>query len=332
MQANNVVTRTTAPPAGDALERLPLDLPALANPSWAEIFDFISDLIVVHDHENRVLRVNRSLAELVGVAPAELVGVEMRVLLWLPGEAGSGPCPICRVALEDGEEFALPSLERTYLVSSSCLRSASRGWQTLHVLRDITDRRAAERRYRELFDNIQEGVFFSTPEGRFVEVNDALVHMLGYESREELLQADIPSQLYPSPTRRQAFLEAIEATGEVHNFEQLLRRKDGSFVHTLENAFAVRDARGKVVQYRGVMLDITELKTAQVQLQQERDFTTKILNGTQQRVDLLCQPPLLCRRLQPGKPAEPAPARGGGSSGTAADGPRSGIHGRRPER
>ena len=45
----------------------------------------------------------------------------------------------------------------------------------MHVLKDITDRREAERRYRELFDTIQEGLFFSTPQGRFVEVNDALV-------------------------------------------------------------------------------------------------------------------------------------------------------------
>jgi len=281
MQTTNSETRTTIPAGSGALERLTPDLPALANPSWADIFDFISDLIVVHDHENRVLRVNRSMADLIGVAPAELIGVEMRALLALPGEAGSGPCPICRVALEGGEEFAPPSLERTYLVSTSCLRPSSRGWQTLHVLRDITDRRAAERRYRELFDNIQEGVFFSTPEGRFVEVNDALVRMLGYDSREELLQADIPNQLYPSPARRQIFLEAIEGKGEVRNFEQVLRRKDGSLLHAMENAFAVRDARGTVVQYRGVMLDITELKTSQAQLQRERDFTTKILNGTQ---------------------------------------------------
>jgi two-component system NtrC family sensor kinase len=280
MQAIHLETRMTTPAGPDPLERSTPGVPA-ANLSWTEIFDFISDLIVVHDQDNRVLRVNRSLAELISVAPAELIGVEMRALLSFPGDAGSGPCPICRLALEGAEEFAHPALERTYLVSTSCLHAPGRGWQTLHVLKDITDRRAAERRYRELFDNIQEGVFFSTPEGRFVEVNDALVRMLGYDSREELLQADIPNQLYLSPARRRLFLEAIEGNGVVRNFDQVLRRKDGSFVHALENAFAVRDAQGKVVQYRGVMLDITELKISQAQLQRERDFTTKILNGTQ---------------------------------------------------
>ena len=94
-------------------------------------------------------------------------------------------------------------LDRTYLVSTSRVHGAdSEGMQTIHVLKDITDRREAERRYRELFDNIQEGLFFSTPDGRFIEVNDALVRMLGYASREELLQADIRTQLYFSPERR----------------------------------------------------------------------------------------------------------------------------------
>jgi PAS domain S-box-containing protein len=70
-------------------------------------------------------------------------------------------------------------------------------------LKDISDRREAERRYRELFDNIQEGLFFSTPGGSFIEVNDAMVRMLGYSSREELLQVDTSTQLYLSPGQRE---------------------------------------------------------------------------------------------------------------------------------
>src|SRR5207253_1230656 len=82
-----------------------------------------------------------------------------------------------------------PVLERSYLVSTSRVHGAlNEGLQTVHVLKDITDRREAERRYRELFDNVQEGVFFSSAEGRFIEVNDALVRMLGYQTQQELKQ------------------------------------------------------------------------------------------------------------------------------------------------
>ena len=148
---------------------------------------------MVHDEADKVLRVNRSLAAIIGVAPSELIGVNMRALMALTSEATLYSCPFCRSMGEDSDEFVHPALDRTYLVSTSRVHGASgESLQTIHVLKDITDRREAERRYRELFDNIQEGLFFSTPEGRFIEVNDALVAMLGYSSREELLQVDIP--------------------------------------------------------------------------------------------------------------------------------------------
>ncbi len=255
-----------------------------ANRHWVEIFDSISDLIVVHDHANNVLRVNRSLADFIGVRPQQLIGVSMRALVTMAADAdGLQPCPFCRPDGEGADEYIHPVLERTYLVSTSRIHGAlNEGLQTIHVLKDITDRREAERRYRELFDNIQEGLFFSSPDGRFVEVNDALVRMLGYNSREELLEIDIDSQLYVSPDHRQRFETAIEHSGGIlRNFEEVLRRKDGALVHTLQNAFAVRDPHGHVTQYRGLMLDITELKNFQAELQRERDFSSKILNNTQ---------------------------------------------------
>ena len=182
-----------------------------SNRHWLEIFDAITDFIVVHDESDKVLRVNRSLAAMIGVAPRDLIGVNMRALLALTSEAALYSCPFCRAMGEDSDEFVHPALDRTYLVSTSRVHGASgESLQTIHVLKDITDRREAERRYRELFDNIQEGLFFSTPEGRFVEVNDALVAMLGYSSREELLQVDIPTQVYFSPEQRQRHAEAME--------------------------------------------------------------------------------------------------------------------------
>lgn len=255
---------------------------AQSNTQWIEIFDSITDLIVAHDQHHRVLRVNRSMADFIGVRPAELIGVNMRALLASAQEPGLDPCPFCRVHGEPNDEFLLPLLERTYLVSTSRVHgSLEEGMQTVHVLKDITDRREAERRYRELFDNIQEGLFFSSPEGRFVEVNDALVRMLGYESREELLQIDIARSLYPNASRREAFRKALEEKGALRNYEEVLVRKDGSYIHTLQNAFAVRDSQNRIVQYRGLMLDISELKAFQTELQHQRDFNVKILENTQ---------------------------------------------------
>jgi PAS domain S-box-containing protein len=253
-----------------------------ANRHWSEIFDAITDYIVVHDESDKILRVNRSLAAMIGVSPGELIGVNMRALLALTNEPALYSCPFCRSLGDHEDEFVHPALDRTYLVSTSRVHGASgENLQTIHVLKDISDRREAERRYRELFDNIQEGLFFSTPEGRFVEVNDALVAMLGYSSREELLQVDIPTQVYSSPEQRLVHAAAMEKDGHMRNFEATLRRKNGSPIYVLINAFGMYDASGKLLQIRGLMLDVTGLHTYQSELHRERDFSGKILSNTQ---------------------------------------------------
>ena len=266
-----------------------------ANRHWLEVFDAISDFIVVHDEQHNILRVNRSLADFVGIAPDQLIGINMRALDALSSAASPHSCPFCRTG-EGLDEYVHPVLERTYLISTSRIHAASQGppsrgvgamgissaqLQTVHVLKDITDRREAERRYRELFDNIQEGIYVSTPQGRFVEVNDALVRILGYGSRDEVLQLDIPTQVYFSPQRRQELAELLKRGGEMRNHEEVLRRKDGSPVHVFMNCFAMYDSAGNVLQHRGLMLDVTGLHQSQTELQKERDFSSKILSHTQ---------------------------------------------------
>jgi PAS domain S-box-containing protein len=252
-----------------------------ANRHWVEIFDAISDFIVVHDEAGGILRVNRSLAQFIGVGTDELIGVNMRDLLSLAADVHPAACPFCRQG-GDVDEFPQVVLERTYLVSTSRLNAGqAEGRETIHVLKDVTDRREAERRYRELFDNIQEGLYFTTPDGRFIEVNEALVRMLGYSSREELLGTDIKRQLYFDPSDHDVFCQKLGDAGLLRNHEEVLRRKDGTPVYTMQNVFAVREASGRVVQHRGLMTDITSLKAFQTELQRERDFNSKILNNTQ---------------------------------------------------
>jgi PAS domain S-box-containing protein len=254
-----------------------------ANHHWIELFDAITDFIVAHDRSDNVLRVNRSLADFIGLQPREMIGLRMSALFARGTEVPEHACPFCRtMANEQPEEHIISFLDRAYLISTSRVHEpGSEDWQTVHVLKDITDRQEAERRYRELFDNIQEGVFFATPDGYFVEVNDALVRMLGYRSREDLLQADIRGQVSSSVERYDEFARLMMEHGAVRNHEQTLRRADGSFVQVVVNAFAVRDARQNIVQYRGAIQDISGLRSSQSELQRERDFSAKILDNTQ---------------------------------------------------
>jgi PAS domain S-box-containing protein len=255
---------------------------------WVEDIDAISDYIVVHDRAWNIVRTNRSLASHLGVPPVALVGEAMSSLRQIAETGSALPCPFCRDTQQAREEYVAASSERIFLVSTSRLPGVSDDdTRTIHVLKDITDRREAERRYRELFDSIQEGLFFATPDGRFIDVNDAMVRMLGYGTREDLLRADVGPYLYPATDSHERFLQALAERGVLRNYEETLRRKDGSLLHTLQNITAVRDARGRIVQIRGLMLDVTEQKTFQSQLQRERDFNQKILNTTQSMILVL---------------------------------------------
>ncbi|MGC2528227.1 MAG: PAS domain S-box protein [Candidatus Acidiferrum sp.] len=255
---------------------------------WVEDIDAISDYIVVHDRAWKIVRTNRSLASHLGVPPVALVGEAMSGLRQIAETGSDLPCPFCRDTQRAREEYVAASAERIFLVSTSRAPGAAEDdTRTIHVLKDITDRREAERKYRELFDSIQEGLFFATPDGRFLDVNDAMVRMLGYASREEMLRADVSPHLYPAPSARERFLQALAERGVLRNYEETLRRKDGALLHTLQNITAVRDAQGRIAQIRGLMLDVTEQKSFQSQLQRERDFNQKILNTTQSMILVL---------------------------------------------
>lgn len=255
---------------------------------WVEDIDAISDYIVVHDQAWNIVRTNRSLASHLGIPPVALVGEAMRTLRHIAETGSALPCPFCQNTFESREEYIVTGEGRTFIVSTSRTRGATEeDGRTIHVLKDISDRREAERRYRELFDNIQEGLFFATPEGQFLDVNDAMVRMLGYESREELLRADVSAHLYPTRAAKERLVHTIAERGALRNYEETLRRKDGSLLHTLQNINAVRDPQGRIVQIRGLMLDVTEQKMFQSQLQRERDFNQKILNTTQSMILVL---------------------------------------------
>jgi len=253
-----------------------------ANRHWLDIFDAIADFIVVHDESGKMLRVNRSLANFVGVPPADLTGVGIGAVLGRDTQAAPLACPFCRSMQSDVDEFVHPLHDRSYLISTSRVHgTVGEGFQTIHILKDITDRSEAESRYRELFDNIQEALYYSTPDGRFIEVNDAAVRMFGYSSREEMLQVDIAAQVFFTPEQREHQKNLLHESGYLRDFETTLRRKDGSPIRVLINAFAMYDHNGKVIQYRGLMLDVSGLRESQSDLQWEREFSGKVLNNTQ---------------------------------------------------
>jgi sigma-B regulation protein RsbU (phosphoserine phosphatase) len=126
----------------------------------------------------------------------------------------------------------------------------------------------AEERYRGIFENSVAGIFQTSPEGTFLDVNPALARIYGYGSREEMMAriSDIARLLYVNPNRRAEFIKMIKAEGVVHNFEAQIYRKDGSIIWISETARAVYDSGGKVLYYEGMVEDITARKEAEEKL------------------------------------------------------------------
>ncbi|NCO69203.1 MAG: PAS domain S-box protein, partial [Acidobacteria bacterium] len=134
----------------------------------------------------------------------------------------------------------------------------------------VLGRERSERRFSQLFESVPCGVYESSPDGRLAAVNPALVTMLGYSSAAELLRVDIGRDLYFDPEERRPFIEEMTERGEFRNVELTLRRKDGSRVVVLENSRVVHDEAGKVVAFRGTLVDITERKAMEDALEAAR--------------------------------------------------------------
>ena len=124
--------------------------------------------------------------------------------------------------------------------------------------------RLAEQRYHSIVENAIEGIFQTTPSGRFLSANPALARIFGYSSPEELITCikDISRQVYVEPNRRGEFIAAIQVDNAVFEFESLVYRKDGSVIGVSENARAVRDSKGALLYYEGTVSNITARKVA----------------------------------------------------------------------
>lgn len=135
------------------------------------------------------------------------------------------------------------------------------------VTSDITKRKNAEvaiaigeNKYRNLFEKMVDGVYKSSHEGKFIEVNPALVKMLGYDTKEELLAIDIKSQLYFNPDDRD---EAIEQDNKDGLSIFRLRKKDGSAIWVEDRGQYISDEQGNLLYHEGILRDVTERINAQ---------------------------------------------------------------------
>ena len=240
---------------------------------WVEDFDAISDFIVVHDAGNRVLRLNRALAETLGLRPTEAIGYEIDRLEILDSPPREGNCPFCRNPRLAHEEFIHEAGERTFLISASRIHNAQGiDWRTIHVMKDITDRRVAERRYRRerdfnknILNNTQSMILVLDTAG-LVSYANRRCFEAGYREQDLLGQ---PLVELVTPARRPLLAEALERTlqgAALDNLEVPLFRGSGTPGQFSISLSPMRDEQGEINSVVVVMTDITDAASLQAKL------------------------------------------------------------------
>jgi two-component system NtrC family sensor kinase len=201
-------------------------------------------------------------------------------------------CPWCRAKeVFEGEviqrELYIPTVDKTYDIIELPTKNVDGSVSKLSICRDITKRKrreeklkASEEDFRRLFEHVGCGVFISSKEGKFLNANQALLDMLGYESKEEFLNIDITKDLYLRPEDRKKFQEMIERNGKVIDYEVDFKRKDGKPISVLLTSHVRYDQQGNVLGYEGINVDQTQRKQMEKELKEAQDFLNKIIQSS----------------------------------------------------
>jgi PAS domain S-box-containing protein len=146
------------------------------------------------------------------------------------------------------------------------------------LARDVTAERESEARFTELFETLQEGVYLATPDGLLSDANPALVHLLGYKSKQEMIGLPL-SDLYADHAECAADQVALLQEGLIRGRQLALRAKRGDEVTGLHSISAIRDTDGKIIRFHGTVVDMTEHKEMERRLRREREFARRLMDS-----------------------------------------------------
>jgi PAS domain S-box-containing protein len=281
------------------------DGPASNAPSSPSLVDLISksqlnyrDLIDSLDHAvftislgGEIRVANRRLAAILGVEFPNLIGHGLGEFLSEPTlEQASQALPNL---LANGRwqgrvlvRFKKDPQTRFYdcwlqLVDDEASGKSVSGWA-----RDVTPQHESEIRFAELFESLREGIFFTTPDGKLLDANPALVRMLGYQNKEEL-KAHNFWKSYADPLQRDALVSRIVEKGSVQDADILFRRRDGSEIRCLTSGFAIRDSFGQAIRIQGTLVDITERIEVEERLRREQEFVRQMVANFPEMIAVL---------------------------------------------
>ena len=250
--------------------------------NFKELIDSFDDPACAVSLDGTLRTVNKRITEITGTTYSELIGRKIYDFVDEPTQADVEPSLgrfLEKKRWTGTVKIRLKNSSRP-LYFECVLNGIVKGDELAGVSmmgRDVTEQREKEMRFTELFETLQEGVYFSTPEGQLLDSNPALVSMLGYTEKGDLLSVK-PAALNfdPGPP---VLGRAVDDRGGVRTREIKLRRKDGAAAIFLDSSRAVWDTSGNIIRYQGTLVDITEKRKMERQLAQQEEFRSRLLES-----------------------------------------------------
>ncbi|HTM38857.1 MAG TPA: PAS domain S-box protein [Terriglobales bacterium] len=251
--------------------------------NFKELIDSFDDVAFAMSLDGTLRTVNRQFASLLNVPYNRIVGQRLEEFIEEPKRADAEQ-GLARFV--DRRRWAgltrvrLKGSDRVYFFD--CVMNAIvQGDEVVGVsalARDVTSERQKETRFTELFETLQEGVYFSTPEGKLLDANPALVQLLAYDSKEELLATDVKGLNFDH-NAAPVLGRSPSDKGGVRTREITLRCRDGRSAVCLDTSRAVWDPAGQVIRYQGTLVDVTERRQMESQLRQQEEFQRHLLES-----------------------------------------------------
>lgn len=259
---------------------------------FEKIAEMGEDGIIVFDDDSRIEFANQMASEIMGLPKDQILGREFFSLIGKRDEEfleemvmrgeGMGEKVCTEMSLHTA-----PGKVKETEVCIAPTQSEDGRIKTYAYLRDITERKRFERelkeseqKFRNLFERVRHGLFISTREGRFLDCNQALLEMAGYENKEAFLKIDIARDLYVNPEDRKAFQKLIERQGFVKDLEVEFKKKSGEKITVLLTAHPIQNEKGEIVGYEGINIDISERKRIENELREANEFFMNLIESS----------------------------------------------------
>ena len=277
--------RDAQPPSDRQMDQL-FEMISKSQQGYRDLIDSFDDLLLAVTLDGKIRAVNRSFSDLVETPFQEIIGKPISEFV----QEGSGqeeellkrsmPRFLERRQWTGVLQVRLKNQKSPFYFD--CVVHAMMRGENIHgitvLARDVSALRRNETRFTELFETLQEGIYITTPDGRILDANPALVRMLGYDSKEDLLKRQVPEILL-DPAERKALVQQAAAQPMVAGREVTLLRKDGGSIVCLNTVASVRDNAGKVVRYQGAVMDITERREIERRLRQQQEFARRLVDN-----------------------------------------------------